>query len=140
MSLSGSIAVAVEFRNSTTSTGVQSLKTIEMRDTTAYATGKVAIVSGTVGTTGVELWSQGGGIGFGGYRDATGQLVTLGSVSRIAMRGSSGNGTVIEDTDLGIVELLSISNRVAVGDNIGQTLLVRCLDGTSSFSAVLYGA
>lgn len=138
MSLAGSIAVAVEFRNSTTSTGVQSLKTIEMRDTTAYATGKVAIVSGTVGTTSTLLWNL-DGLQFGGYRDATGQLVQFAAVTRIAMRASGPHGTVVRDATEGIVELLSINNDVAIGNNIGFQIDIHTLSGTASFTAVLYG-
>jgi hypothetical protein len=136
--VSGSIAVNVEFRDSTSVANVQSLKTISLRDTKDYATGKVAIVSGTVGTTAVELWSPGDGISFGGYKNAAGNAVTLGSVSRIALR-ASGNGARVEDIDLGVIELLSVNNEVSIGNNIGQTLSIAAIDGTSAFTAVLYG-
>jgi hypothetical protein len=137
--VSGSIAVNVEFRDSTSVANVQSLKTISLRDTKDYATGKVAIVSGTVGTTAVELWSQGGGISFGGYKNASGNTVSLGQVARIALQ-ASGLGAKLEDADLDVVELFSVNNEVSIGNNIGLTLFVSAIDGTSAFTAVLYGS
>ena len=136
--VSGSIVVNVDFRDFTSVANVQSLKTISLRDTKDYTTGKVAIVSGTVGMAAVELWNSGDGISFGGYKNASGNTVSLGSVTRIALR-ASGLGAKLEDSDLGIVELFSVNNEVSIGNNIGQALSVAALDGTSAFTAVLYG-
>lgn len=141
MSLTGRISVDVQFSDTTSSSGVKSLKTITLQDATEYPDGKAAIVSGTVGTTGVELWSPGNGVQFGGYRDAAGQVVTFNSVSRIAVQGSSTSGTVIEDLDLGLTELISAGNQIAVGNHgPGQSIQIRCLEGTSRFITVLYGS
>jgi hypothetical protein len=140
MPLEGRIAVDIGFTDTATSSDtVQALKRISLVDSTSYTTGKVAVVTGTVTTAAVELWSQGGGIEFGGYKDATGNAVTLGSVSRIALR-ASGNGAKVEDVDLGVVELFSVNNEVSIGNNIGQTLFVAAISGTSAFTAILYGS
>jgi hypothetical protein len=85
------------------------------------------------------LWSQGDGISFGGYKNAAGNAVSLGQVARIALQ-ASGLGAKLEDADLGVVELFSVNNEVSIGNNIGLTLFVSAIDGTSAFTAVLYGS
>lgn len=141
MPLEGRIAIDLGFTDTATgSDTVQSLKRISLIESTNISSGKVAIVTGTASTAAATLWSVAGGLQFGGYRDASGQLVTFASVSRLALQASGSSGTVVEDADSGNAELLSLSNRVAVCDNIGTSLSIRTVSGTSSFTAVLYGS
>jgi len=136
MALNGRITIDALFQETD---GTTSLKIVSLEDTKNYTTGKVAIVSGTVGTAGVELWSVGNGLQFGGYKDSSGNAVTFSGVSRIALKGN-GNGVEVKDIDLNTVELVSIGGDLAVGNNIGQNLFVLSLGGTASFTAILYGA
>lgn len=146
MSLTGRISVDVQFTDTTSSSGVKSLKVLTLQDATEYPDGKAAIVSGTVGTAQATLWNPNdGGIAFGGYRDSSGQPVTFSNVSRIALRGSGVAGVAIEDQDLGQVEMISVGNQVSVGNhNGGQNITIRNLGGTAGgtafFTAVLYGS
>lgn len=141
MPLEGRIAIDLGFTDTATGTDtVQSLKRISLIESTGVTTGKVALVSGTASTVATQLWSVNDGLRFGGYRDASGNAVTFASVSRVALQANGASGTVIEDVDLGVVELLSLSNRIAVADNVGSNLQIRTLSGTSSFTAVLYGS
>lgn len=141
MPLEGRIAIDLGFTDTATgSDTVQSLKRISLVESTGVTTGKVALVTGTVSTAAVGLWSVNAGLQFGGYRDASGGVVTFASVSRVALQASGSSGAVIEDADLGVVELLSLSNRIAVADNVGNNLQIRTLAGTASFTAVLYGS
>lgn len=143
MSLTGRISVDVQFSDATSSSGVKSLKVITLQDATEYPDGKAAIVSGTVGTAEASLWNGADGSqldAWGGYRDASGQPVTFTTVSRIALQGSGTSGVVIEDSDLSVIEMLSVGNQIAVGNhNGGQHITIRTLGGTASFTAVLYG-
>lgn len=141
MPLEGRIAIDVGFTDTATgSDTVQSLKRISLVDSTSYTAGKVAVVAGTVSTAAVGLWSVNDGIGFGGYKDSSGNAVTFNSISRIAIKGS-GNGVKVEDTDLSMVELLSVGGQVSVGNHAAGTVLqISALAGTASFTAVLYGS
>jgi hypothetical protein len=136
MAINGRINVDVLFHDTD---GTTSLKVVSLEGATEYTTGKVAIVSGTVGTTSVTLWATGNAVGFGGYKNAAGSEVVLNSVSRIALRGS-GSGVEIKDTDLQSIELVSVGNDLAIGNSLGANLSVSAIDGTASFTAVLYGS
>ena len=137
MAINGRINVDVLFHDTD---GTTSLKVVSLEDATEYTTGKVAIVTGTVGTTQVNLWSIGNGIGFGGYKNASGNSLEMGLVSRVALRGSSVNGVQVEDIDTESLKLLSQSDDLAIGSNSGSTLQIRNMsNGTASFTAVLYG-
>lgn len=140
MPLEGRIAIDVGFTDTATgSDTVQSLKRISLVDSTSYTAGKVAVVAGTVSTAAVTLWNQGSGIQFGGYKDSSGNAVTLFAVTRFALRGS-GSGVKVEDTEAGIVELISVNNDLAIGNNLGAELSISSLGGTAAFTAILYGS
>ena len=69
MSVSGRIAIDVEFIDRTTTAAGSSVNTITLRDATEYTSGKVAIVTGTVGTSAVTI--NGNSLS---YRNAAGQF------------------------------------------------------------------
>jgi hypothetical protein len=69
MAIDGRINVDVLFHDTD---GTTSLKVVSLEDSTAYTTGKVAIVTGTVGTTEVSV-----SISPGTYRDASGAIVNF---------------------------------------------------------------
>ena len=136
MSIQGRIAVDVSFADSDTSTGVQSLKKISLVDSTSYTTGKVAIVSGTVGTSAVTVYS--GGTLTPAYRKANGDLVSFSEISRVALLGTP----AVQASEPG-------ANRVSARSS-GELAVVSCFEspgtiavasdsGTASYSLVLYG-
>ena len=86
----GTISVDVAFTDSTTVGGVQSLKTITLRDAQEYtaATDKVVILQGTAGTAQLSF----GLLGLTNYRNAAGNLVTLSGVNRIVFAWDAGIG------------------------------------------------
>ena len=135
----GRISVDVQFADSTTSSGVQSLKTIAVQDATEYTTGKVAIVTGTVGTAAVVLWNPEGSALANQYRTSAGQLVGAILPTRIALRGSSG-GVLVAETDVINTDVLFSSGGVSVCDvDDGETGSIRSLSGTATYTVVLYG-
>jgi hypothetical protein len=120
--------------------GTTSLKVVSLEGATEYTTGKVAIVTGTVGTAQAQLWSIGGTVQFGGYKDAAGDSVQLGSVTRIALRSSSPSGVQIVETDgESDLILLSRNSELALTSNSSPILQIKAASGTASFTAVLYG-
>jgi hypothetical protein len=139
--VSGSISVNVEFRDSTTSSGVQSLKTIALRETTEYTTGKVAIITGTAGTASVSL----GEYGETPYRNSVGSLVNFSSIQRVVFSWSGSSYRELSDvqTDPTAIKLVSAGNRVAVSgfENGASSIqpLIGPGTGTGTYTIVLYG-
>lgn len=135
MSIEGRIAVDVSFADSATSSNVQSLKKISLVDTTSYTTGKVAILTGTVGTAGVNI-----AIPFAAYKDAAGNASTLTLPSRVAFSATGSN--LVELTDANALSLFSKGGSVSVSDMqpADDNLAVRVAgtSGTASFTLVLY--
>jgi hypothetical protein len=136
MSVSGRIAIDVEFIDKTSVDGAQSLRTIALRDANEYATGKVAIVTGTVGTASQV-------IDLSGIRDASGQEVTFSAVTRVAMQ-SSGRQVRYLVSAIPEVVALAASNEMSVGNVLPAfpNLLnhrLRTTSGTASYTLVLYG-
>jgi hypothetical protein len=133
----GRIAVDVQFTDSTTSAGVQSLKTITMQDATEYTSGKVAIVTGTVGTAGATISPSSGT----GYKNAAGDEIFMSSgVSRVAFSASPFAQAV---GDEGGEVVISRSARVAITEQVdvvsNQQWIISTTSGTASYTMVLYG-
>jgi hypothetical protein len=131
----GRIAVDVQFADSTTSAGVQSLKTITLQDATEYTTGKVAIATGTVGTVATQI-----DYSATGYVDAAGNPVVFTDVNRAAMRTSSVCLAFETGGDLaGIVLNPGSVSIVDVGGGDGIVLRVVGTPVTASYTIVMYG-
>ena len=128
--VNGSISVNVEFRDSTSTSGVQSLKTIALRDTTEYTTGKVAIVTGTV-ANGSEVAI----VHPFNYRNASGATFTM-TVQRVAFQCDK--DALFSDGANAM--LRSNSNRISVGDagNAGTVFGLHS-SGTATWTLVFYG-
>ena len=130
----GRIAVDVQFTDSTTSEGVQSLKTITLQDATEYATGKVAIVTGTTGTAAVTI-----NVAPSTYRDASGALVSLASVERIAFAATpSASISTGQRADSFSNVITSRNGQINIVD-VPSVQLVYTTAGTASFTLVIYG-
>ena len=137
MSIEGRVSVDVSFSDIDNSSNTQSLKRISLVDTTSYTTGKVAILSGTVGTSSVAI-----SISPTTYRDASGAAVSFtNGLSRIAFAA-----TPLAFLEIGQAlgggdnVLASRSSQAIVADGEGTGApLVYTTAGTASYTLVLYG-
>jgi hypothetical protein len=141
MSMRGSIAVDVSFADSTTTAGGSSLNAIALRDATEYTSGKVAIVSGTVGSTTITIPRTAVG-----YINSLGDSVSFSTIERLALKSSSALTLYLRTSFPAIAGLSSAGDRVSVGDVPtafrSQASLALILDNTSataSYTLVLYG-
>lgn len=135
MSIEGRIAVDVGFSDSTTASGVQSLKRIALTSTDSYSSGKVAVVSGTAGA---QLQTI--AVAPSTFRDSAGGLVSFSSISRVAFK-SSGQAT-LSDSSTG-ASVPCDANAVSVFSpfgNQGDNLQIEAPSGTVSYTIVIYGA
>ena len=79
MSIEGRIAIDIGFTDTYTASSVQNAQRISLTATDTYTAGKVAVVSGTLGTAAVAIALQPTT-----FRDASGSLVSFSNVSRVA--------------------------------------------------------
>jgi len=134
MSIEGRIAIDVNFADSSDATGVQSLKKISLVDTSSYSSGKVAILTGTAGTTTAAI-STAPTV----YNDASGAAVSFSTIQRVAFAATPAAS-------------IDTAQRVSGGDNVissrnGQVTIVDVpavtrvytTAGTASYTLVLYG-
>jgi hypothetical protein len=141
MSVRGTIAVDVAFTDGTSSAAGSSLNTITLRDATEYTTGKVAIVSGTVGTAAVTVSTAGAGLG---YRNAAGQLVTFSDVRRVlfAWNGSA-VGTLRETGDNAFLMTARAGEPASTSLPLYPGVQMEVSSGsegvTATYSIVIYG-
>jgi hypothetical protein len=139
MTIEGRIAIDATFNDMDSSGVAQASKTISLTSSTPYTTGKVAVVSGTIGTAQqvfLNLYST-------QYRDASGNLVTFAStaISRIAFafQGAAGQSRKFSDSN-GNVELISRDNEVACS-SVTASLdgLIDTAANTGTYTVVIYG-
>jgi len=140
MALLGKFAIDVQFTDSTTVSGVKSLKTIALQHATEYDFGKVAVVSGTCGTATVAV-----PLSPTTYRNAAGSLVSLASVSRVAFSADSASLVALDGSG-GCGEndwtIYSRAGQIAVSEAVETssfTVNVMGTAGTSAWTLVLYG-
>jgi hypothetical protein len=132
MSLEGRINVDVLFHDKD---GTASLKVTSLQDSRAYTTGKVAIVSGTVGTSAVTIQ-----VAPTAYRDASGALVSFFEIERYVIK--SGPAALVVNNPTVTVDANSLSIvSSSYGDfgDAGQLPTVRTNAGTSSYTIAMYG-
>ena len=131
MASDGRINVDVLFHDTD---GTTSLKVVSLEDSTAYTTGKVAIVTGTCGTATVTI-----NVAPSTYRDASGALVSLASVERIAFAATPGaNIDTGQRTSGGDNVITSRNGQVSIVD-VPSVSWVYTTAGTASYTLVLYG-
>ena len=131
MASDGRINVDVLFHDTD---GTTSLKVVSLEDSTAYTTGKVAIVTGTCGTATVTI-----NVAPSTYRDASGALVSLASVERIAFAATPGaNIDTGQRTSGGDNVITSRNGQVSIVD-VPSVEFVYTTAGTASYTLVLYG-
>jgi hypothetical protein len=134
MAVSGTVNVSASFVDTDQSTAVVSEKKVSLASANTASGGKVALVTGTCGTSvvNVDLTSL-------GYRDAAGDEVSLSTVQRMALKANP--GAFAEFVDSG-EKLKSLGNRVSIScvQNTDDTIHVFTTAGTSSYTMLLYGS
>lgn len=131
MSLDGRINVDCLFHDRS---GTARLKVLSLRSSDRYTTGEAIIVTGTAGTAGVSIT-------FNGYRNAAGNLVSLGSPSVLAFSWSGSSQRALVDVGDEQFRLVSSGNRVAV-TQVGLGEPVPYLDagaGTGTYTIIMWG-
>lgn len=142
MSIEGRIAIDVNFADSSDATGVQSLKKVSLVDTSSYTSGKVAIVTGTCGTSAIAVWQYGTALA---YKDASGEAVDISTLLRIAVKATP--SAVARGTgSWGTLDLTSNNDQPAISGRpvystpqVGGSVTVQTITGTASYTLVLYG-
>jgi len=131
MAITGRINVDVLFHDTD---GTTSLKVVSLDDSTEYTTGKVAIVTGTCGTTAVTVATAPSV-----YKDASGTAVSFSTIERVAFssptlayldcgqRGQAGDNAVA-----------ARNGKASVVDTPAITF-VYTTAGTASYTLVIYG-
>jgi len=139
MSIEGRINIDCLFHDTN---GTASLKVVSLQDSKAYTTGKVAIVSGTVGTTAATFISADNGDASSTYRDASGSLVSFSQITSVAVKATAlTRPLVFGDSSIPISivirggEVLAYPCSVSAGDNVS----VRSSSGTATYTILLYG-
>lgn len=140
MSVEGRISVDVVFHDKD---GTNAINVVTLQDSKEYTTGKVAIVSGTVGTTAVTFASSDSGEPVSTYRDASGQLVSLSSITKVVIKATTQNRPLIF-TDQNSGNAISVpAEEVLVypcGISPNDGVTVRAFNGTASYTIILYGS
>ena len=137
MAINGRINVDVLFHDTD---GTTSLKVVSLEDSTEYTTGKVAVVTGTCGTTLVTAAS----VAPSTYRDASGSIVSFSAVTRAAFSATPAARALQEGSANTSPRLFSADGQVAVC-NMDPTEIndadwqVQTTAGTASYTLVFYG-
>jgi hypothetical protein len=139
--IKGHFGVNVHFTDSTVVGGAKSLKSIGLQHATEYDFGKVAVVTGTVGTavTAVSVSPT-------TYRNSSGQIVSFASVSRVAFQADGPNMVACDGSGgCGIDDwtIYSRAGQVAVSEALETSAFsinVFGTSGTSAYTLVLYGS
>jgi hypothetical protein len=140
MSILGRVGVDVQFQDKEPGTAVSSIKTIALQHATEYDFGKVAVVTGTVGTATVTL-----PISPTTYRDAAGSVVSFASISRVAFAATGANIVACDGSGgCGVNDwtIYSRAGQIAVSEAVETSSFVVNVvgtAGTSSYTLVLYG-
>jgi len=141
MSVKGRFGIDVQFTDSTTESGVQSLKSLTLSHASEYDGDKVAILSGTCGTATVTI-----PLSPTTYRNAAGTLVSFASVSRVAFSATGAKLVALDGIGgCGVNDwtIYSRANQIAVSEAVETSqFTVNVFDtaGTAAFTLILYGA
>lgn len=123
MSLDGRINVDCLFHDRS---GTARLKVLSLRSSDRYTTGEAIIVTGTAGTAGISLT-------FNGYRNAAGNLVSLGSPSVLAFSWSGSSQRAL--VDVGDEQFRVSSPSIAAASRLPTTRAAAARESPSKRSA-----
>ena len=139
MSIEGRINVDCLFHDKD---GTASLKVVSLQDSKEYTTGKVAIVSGTVGTTAVTFTTYDNGNPTSTYRDASGQLLSFNAITKVALKAIAETRPLVFGDSSGPTSLVISGGEALVYPcNVtpNDAVSVRSPTGTASYTIILYG-
>lgn len=138
----GRIAVDVQFTDSTTSEGVQSLKSITLQDATEYTSGKVAIVTGTMSTVTVSVPRTAVP-----YLNSLGSQVSMSQWNRLAFSSTRPAGVFFATTFPAVAGPRSTDGQVGLSTIPSAftassfiSIVADYTAGTASFTLVIYGS
>ena len=138
MAIDGRINVDVLFHDTD---GTTSLKVVSLEDSTAYTTGKVAIVTGTCGTTAVSINASSLT-----YKNAAGDAVSFSNPLIRATFSATPQANIVGTGSVAGAGSGSRNNQVAVFETLSQSFYagaagysVSTTAGTASYTLVLYG-
>lgn len=139
MSLDGLISNSLLFHDKD---GTTSLKVVSLSSGKAVSSGKVAVVSGTVGTATISFGPIEGGGFLGGYRDASGEHVGFSSITGFALKSDA--SVYAKQSAQSYPTIVSDSNEVAytrvVTPDVGEYINVtKTSSGTCNYTLVIYG-
>ena len=131
MSIEGRINVDCLFHDKD---GTASLKVVSLQGSTEYTTGKVAVITGTVGTSQISINTYSPA-----YRDSSGSLVTFSTLSRVVFSYSGSTAKKLNDADSNFL-LSSRNNEPAASSVTGNVdALIDPGSGTGTYTIILYG-
>ena len=129
MAINGRINVDVLFHDTD---GTTSLKVVSLEDSTEYTSGKVAIVTGTVGTSFIDV-----SIAPSAYKDASGATVSLSAARHFAFSATGSPCRCSQDfITVESANGLACVSRAAGGDD---GFAIQTTAGTASYTLVIYG-
>jgi hypothetical protein len=133
MSIEGRINVDVLFHDKD---GTASLKVTSLQDSRAYTSGKVAVVTGTLGTASAQISH------YDAYRGNDGEYVNITSVNYAVFR-FDGTGGSFKRLAIGNATIRSNDGIAAAscvgGDDTGQFTISGNSGSTGTYTVVLYG-
>jgi hypothetical protein len=133
MSIEGRINVDVLFHDKD---GTASLKVVSLQDSRAYTTGKVAVITGTLGTATAQITH--GGV----FRGADGEYVSIQSVDYAVFRfdgtGGSFKRLVIGNATIRSNDGIAGASCVG-GEDAGYFTISGNQGSTGTYTVVLYG-
>jgi hypothetical protein len=137
MPINGRINADVLFHDTD---GTTSLKVLSLEGSKEYTTGKVAIVTGTAGTTEVTVSTLSGV----GYRNASGQLVTFSDVRRVMFDwNGSASATLNETADFAFSMRASSGEPAMTSVNqlpgVQMAVASSSAGATGTYTVVIYG-
>jgi hypothetical protein len=138
----GRFTIDVNFTDSSIGDPTKSVKTVSLAHATEYSSGKVAVVTGTVGTAVINVDCN-----TPAYTDSSGAAVVFSSISRVAFSATGANMVRCASDQLDGVgyamTLYSRANQIAVSESIEDNefeIGVVGTAGTSSYTIILYGS
>jgi hypothetical protein len=130
VSINGRINVDCLFHDTESTT---SFKVVSLDSSDGYTQGKVAIVTGTVGTASVTIDATAPLA----YRDASGEAVSFSSVSRVAFMADSACTLTGDASDVAIRSHHNYASVTDGGNSVEFTIAATA--GTATYRLLIYG-
>ena len=130
MSIEGRIAIDIGFTDMHTTEGVQNVQRIALSQTDAFTAGKVAVLSGTLGTSVILFYTDATG-----FIAANGQAVSFGACTRLYGEFSRPCSVQLDDAT-------ALNQTVFLVNTAGEhdiAVTPSYTSGTASYTIFMYG-